>query len=190
MAKRKQEKGVATNGFKRFLLLICIPVVLLTVIGSIVFSLSGISPMEQARATASQLPIVSAWISEDNDDDGEETSPLAEKDEEIANLAQQLQRAEDTIEELEAEIEQIEDDEAYAEASAQELEEAEAPEALTRIARVYENMKPRQAAEIMEELTNEAILLHMSEMNDDGRSVILENMDPERAAEITTLLAD
>jgi len=176
MAKRKEEKG---NGFKRFLLLIVIPGALLVVIGAIFISALEMSPMEQATT----------WTGEE-EDDGEEEVSLAEKDDEIVSLEEQLQQAEDTIEELEEEIEQMEEDEAYVEASGEELEDADGPEELTRIARVYENMRPGQAADIMEELTNDTILLHMSEMNDDSRSVILENMDPERAAEMTTLLAD
>ncbi|QQK80251.1 hypothetical protein HUG20_10350 [Salicibibacter cibi] len=174
MAKRKEEKG---NGFKRFVLLIVIPGSLLVIIGAIVLSALGMSPVEH----------VSTWISEEEDDGEEQESPLPDKDEEVANLEQQLQEAEDTIEELEEEIEQMEEDEAFAEESAED-DEDDASEDETRIARIYENMRPGQAAEIMEELTNDEILLHMSEMNDDSRSTILENMDPERAAEITALL--
>ncbi|QQK76376.1 hypothetical protein HUG15_12945 [Salicibibacter cibarius] len=176
MVNRKEKKG---NGFKRFVLFIVIPGAFLVIIGAIVLSALGMNPMEQA----------STWMSEEEDRDEQEPS-LAESDEEVANLEEQLQEAEDTIEELEDEIEQMEEDEAFAEASTEELDEADGPEALTRIARVYENMRPGQAAEIMEELTNDEILLHMSEMNDDSRSAILENMDPERAAEITALLTD
>ncbi|AXF55130.1 MotE family protein [Salicibibacter kimchii] len=186
MANQKEEKG---NGFKRLLLFLVLPGAILVVIGGIFLSVLGLSPMEQLRTTVAQWPLVSTWISEDEDDGAEHESFLTEKDEEIVHLEQQLQQAQDTIDELDEEIEQMEEDETF-EASAEELDEAEAPEELTRIARVYENMRPGQAAEIMEELTNDEVLQHMAEMNDDSRSTILANMDPERAAEITSLLTD
>ncbi|SDI93907.1 MotE family protein [Natribacillus halophilus] len=186
MAKKSKRKE---NGLPMFLFLIVIPAAVLVVLGGVLLSLLGMNPMEQVRSAAGQLPVVSTWITaEDDDEVGENEGSLMENDDEIMRLEQALQQAEETIEELEEEIEQMEEDEAFAQSGEDMAEEDEAPEELARIARVYENMNPRRAAEIMEELSDDVVLLHMSEMNDDSRSDILQNMDPERAADITTLL--
>ena len=46
-------------------------------------------------------------------------------------------------------------------------------------------MKNKQAASILEQLDTGAAFIILSDMTSEDRGLIMENMDPEKAAEIT-----
>ena len=66
-----------------------------------------------------------------------------------------------------------------------EQEEAE----LKSVVKIYESMKPREAARILGELETKTLLAIMERMKERGAAPILAAMDPQRAREVTTELA-
>ncbi|MGE0254100.1 MAG: MotE family protein [Alphaproteobacteria bacterium] len=66
-----------------------------------------------------------------------------------------------------------------------EQEEAE----LKSVVKIYESMKPREAARILGELETRTLLAIMERMKERGAAPILAAMDPQRARELTTELA-
>lgn len=94
-----------------------------------------------------------------------------DKDEEIARLNAQ-------VKELEAKL-----NEKNTSDKAREDEIAE-------LAKVYSNMNPKNAANIISNLSTEEAVLILSQMTVDSKSKILEKMDPKSAANISILLKD
>ncbi len=61
---------------------------------------------------------------------------------------------------------------------------------ITDLAKVYENMNPKNAASIISYLSLEESALILKSMSIESKSSILEKMDQERAADISILLKD
>lgn len=69
-----------------------------------------------------------------------------------------------------------------------QVDEVEA-QRLGALVRVYEKMKPKDAAKVLEGLDDEVVLGIASKMKDAPLALILAKMEPARAREITMLLA-
>lgn len=61
---------------------------------------------------------------------------------------------------------------------------------LAEVAKVYENMSSKNAANIISNLSYEEALLILGQMNIEAKSGILEKMDPKKAADLSVLLKD
>lgn len=66
--------------------------------------------------------------------------------------------------------------------------EAEEKKRVTRLARIYENMKPEQAANALINVDWDTTVLILQRMNEDAVAQILAKMEPEDAAQITEML--
>lgn len=66
---------------------------------------------------------------------------------------------------------------------------AEADKNISRLARLYGNMKPEEAAPIMKELDDDLVVTLLRKMEDEQAAKILSAMEPQRAARLTRLLA-
>jgi flagellar motility protein MotE (MotC chaperone) len=60
---------------------------------------------------------------------------------------------------------------------------------LAALVRVYEKMKPKDAARVMEGLSDEVVISIASRMKDQPLALVLAKMAPARARQITTMLA-
>lgn len=58
------------------------------------------------------------------------------------------------------------------------------------LVKIYENMKPKDAARIFDALDNEVLLIVIDKMKEAKSATILAKMNPAKAKEITTQLAD
>lgn len=96
-----------------------------------------------------------------------------------------LKATEDQIEQKIAELTSIRD-----ELQALLSEQSEEEQARIRsLVKIYEGMKPKDAARILNNLETDILLSVMQQMSERRSSPIIAEMDPERAREITTLLA-
>lgn len=66
--------------------------------------------------------------------------------------------------------------------------EAEEKKRVTRLARIYENMKPEQAANALINVDWDTTVLILQRMNEDSVAQILAKMEPEAAAQLTEML--
>ena len=94
------------------------------------------------------------------------------KIEELANVQKQ-------IESLKAEIQQI--------AASYKKEEDEKVQSLVRI---YETMKPKEAAVIFDQLDNTILIQVLSKMKEAKSAIIMANMNPVKARVVTALLLE
>mgnify|MGYP002624525934 CR=1 FL=1 len=66
--------------------------------------------------------------------------------------------------------------------------EAEEKKRVARLARIYESMKPEQAANALINVDWDTTVLIFQRMNEDSVAQILAKMDPEAAAQLTEML--
>ena len=66
--------------------------------------------------------------------------------------------------------------------------EAEEKKRVTRLARIYENMKPQEAANALVNVDWDTTVLIFQRMNEDSVAQILAKMEPEAAAQLTEML--
>ena len=66
--------------------------------------------------------------------------------------------------------------------------EAEEKKRVARLARIYENMKPEQAANALINVDWDTTVLIFQRMNEDSVAQILAKMEPEAAAQLTEML--
>jgi hypothetical protein len=66
---------------------------------------------------------------------------------------------------------------------------AEEDKKISRLARLYANMKPEEAAPIMKELDDDLVVSILFKMEDDQAARVLAVIEPQRAAKLTRLLA-
>lgn len=96
---------------------------------------------------------------------------ISDKEREITKLVAKLDEANSRIEDLEKQQQEVR-------ASTKEL------------AKLYEGMSTKKAAQIIMELEQEMALLLLNELSTSKTSSILGQMEPEQAARFTELLAD
>ncbi len=101
----------------------------------------------------------------------EEGIKISAKNEEIGKLN-------DQIKELQAKLNE--------KATSEQTREQE----ITNLAKLYSNMNPQNAANIISNLTTNEAILVLGKMNIDSKSKILEKMDQKKAANLSFLLID
>ncbi len=195
MADTKQTEKKKMNPILWFLFAIVIPVSIVLVIIFVILSLAGFNVLDWTREKGSELPVVSNFVSSPEEVAiEEEISRLEEelemKDEEIEQLEFTIDELEDEIVHLEQEISSQEEIIANFEAEETDEEDGEETDndSLSEMAKTFEEMKAKGAAQILENMTEEEVVIIMRELPNDVRGDILEAMDAEIAASIAAQL--
>lgn len=183
MAMNQTEKK--TSKLQWFFLLFFIPALFFGVVAVVILSILGVNVLDAGKNIASQIPGIESFFEEDEEETPIVTmEDLEAKEREIALLEMELEEKEEEIRALEDELEELTLEEEEDEELATEMRND-----LKEIARIYESMSPGKAASILENMTTDEILLHMSEMKPDTRGAILAKMEPELAATVMNALS-
>ncbi|MBN6204956.1 hypothetical protein JYK21_00710 [Ralstonia pickettii] len=193
MAKTEQNEKRKMNPVLWILFAIIIPLIIVIVIISIILGIAGFNVIDWAKEKGNEIPVVSNFISSDEElDKAQEiermTTALKSRDDEIEQLNIQISDLEANIADLEQEIlrqEQIIDS---SEEVSAEQEPTEPSDRIKQIAKTYQEMKSAKAAEILELMEQDEVIIILQEIPNDVRGEILQAMDAESAAAITRLL--
>ncbi len=185
----------ANSKLKFILALIVVPLIFAMIIGGILaqmFGLFNFAPM------ARNIPMVGEFVPKEDPDepmDREEelqrwAEELAAMQEELEEERAELERKERELEELEEELREREADlDAWeADLKAEEETMVAREERLEQLANTFEEMRPADAAEMLENQGNELALEILNRLPNDHKADILTEMDSARAAELTRLL--
>lgn len=195
------------SGWEKFLM-ISIPIVFTVVLLGVLLTLFNVDVRNNLLELANKVPIVKDWVPDPKLD------PEKEK---LENSEKQVESAEATIEKLKSEVAQKETElQAAKEATATETQKASelqkkldevskaaeeaaksAPEEesdyqkqIKSLAKMYAAMSPSKAAPILQNMTNEEMVLMLSSMQSSAQTKILEKMDPKTAADVTMMMKD
>jgi flagellar motility protein MotE (MotC chaperone) len=118
----------------------------------------------------------------------------------IAKKEAELKQREDAVQKKEASLAEMEKDvekkmnnliAAQQEVQAYRAEREEGQSAKVKsLVKIYESMKPKDAAKLMENLDDKLVVFIVSSMTSDGAASILTNMDPKKAAKISEALTN
>lgn len=193
----EKSKKKSMNPFLWIVFAIIIPLIIVSTLTVFILNMAGVDVTGWFKNTASNIPVVSNFITTEEEQAVEDeikklTEMIEEKDLEIARLQTISEDLEMTISRLNQQILKLENEIASRDELAEQEEELEVEnnESLKQIVSSYESMKTKQAAIIIQNLENDLAIDILKELPNDRRGKILEAMDPERVAELTKLFVN
>lgn len=200
------------SGWEKFLM-ISIPIVFTVVLLGVLLTLFNVDIRNNMLELANKIPVVKDWVPDPVLDPEKEKLDESEKQVEsaeatieklksqVAAKETELQAAKEATtteakkaSDLQAKLDEAEE---AAETAAAETAAAEVPESesdyqkqIKDLAKMYADMSPSKAAPILQNMTNEEMVLLLSAMQSTARTKVLEKMDPKTAADVTMMMKD
>ncbi|MGF9695563.1 MotE family protein [Paenibacillus sp. MABNR03] len=195
------------GGWEKFLM-ISIPIVFTVVLLGVLLTLFNVDIRNNMLEVANKIPVVKDWVPDPVLDPEKEKLDESEK---------QVESAEATIEKLKSQVAaketelqaakeattteakkasdlqaKLDEAEKAAEAAAASNSETESDyqKQIKDLAKMYADMSPSKAAPILQNMTNEEMVLLLSSMQSTARTKVLEKMDPKTAADVTMMMKD
>ncbi|MCP8616520.1 MotE family protein [Salirhabdus salicampi] len=172
------------NKLQSFIFVIFIPTVFAITLMLVVLSVIGVDITSHAKAFGKNVPFLSAFIL---DEDAEELEAkhreleqtIKDKDQYIQQLEFENGQQKKDLESLQQEVEML----------SQKLDETEhteqkREEKIKTVTTSFKDMEPEEAANILEKMKEQDILLIMTDLSAKQRGEILAAMDSEKAATI------
>ncbi|WP_052675907.1 MotE family protein [Paenibacillus sp. IHBB 10380] len=200
-----------SGGFERFLLFM-IPIVFTIVLLGVLLALFNTNIRNTFLELANKVPIVEKWVPDPSldpeksklDKTKDQLKSTEATNEELKNKLSEQEAAlvkategkveqENKVQELQTQIDTMKQeiaDKATVAAAGGETEISSYQQQINDLAKMYADMNPRKSAPIIQNLTQEEIVLLFEAMKTPNRVAILEKMDPKVAAEVTTLMKE
>lgn len=196
----------SSGGWEKFLM-ISIPIVFTVVLLGVLLTLFNVDIRNNLLDVANKIPVVKDWVPD---------PVLDPEKKKLEKSEQQVESAEVTINKLKAQVSEketelkaakdattteakkasdlqkkLDDAEKAAETAAQNPEtESDYQKQIKDLAKMYADMSPSKAAPILQNMTNEEMVLLLSAMQSAARTKVLEKMDPKTAADVTMMMKD
>ena len=195
MSKQTEKKKI--NPILWFLFAVVIPLIIVLVIIIVILNFAGFNVVDWTIEKGKDYPIIEKLISYREEKDLEQEvlhlkPELDAKSEELEQAESQISDLEEEILQLNQEIESKEEIiNSYESEEAEKLQISETEnQSIKEIASSFEEMKAGRAAEILSNLEQQEVILIMTELPHDVRGEILQAMEPEFAATITSRLLE
>ncbi|MEB1810090.1 MAG: MotE family protein [Bacillaceae bacterium] len=175
-----------------FFFVIFIPTLFAIILFAVILIFLGVDVKDKAKEIGGTLPFIGEYIIDEVEEDEENLINIDELQETIASQQNQIEQLERQLTQKDEEILQLQSEATSLEEQVVSQEEAvaEVRHDLKEIAKTYEAMSTKNAANILSELPTSEALLHISQISTQSRAGILAKMDPEKAAEIMSRLAN
>jgi flagellar motility protein MotE (MotC chaperone) len=196
----------SSGGWEKFLM-ISIPIVFTVVLLGVLLTLFNVDIRNNLLDVANKIPVVKDLVPD---------PVLDPEKKKLEKSEQQVESAEATIDKLKAQVSEketelkaakdattteakkvsdlqkkLDDAEKAAETAAQNPEtESDYQKQIKGLAKMYADMSPSKAAPILQNMTNEEMVLLLSAMQSAARTKVLEKMDPKTAADVTMMMKD
>jgi flagellar protein FlbB len=196
MQNHREEIETKKQGFFKWLLyVIFIPALFAAILFAIVFNALGYDVIGSIKDMSKHIPFISsteetvAKGTKSTSDASKLEAKTQKQEEEISKLKKDLEQKQADIRSLEIQLRR----ETSSVASAEEAEGealAKMNRLVKKVTQSYEEMKPKQAAKIVQELPKEDAIELLSRVKPDVLAAILENLDPKLAATYTSSLSN
>ncbi|OLO40896.1 hypothetical protein BTR23_05330 [Alkalihalophilus pseudofirmus] len=175
-----------------FFFVILIPTIFAIILFAVILIFLGVDLKEKAKEVGGNLPFIGEHFDEEVEEQEHEDVNIDELYEQIAAQQAQIDQLEQQLTQKDEELLQVQQEASSLEAQVELQEESvvEVRQDLKEIAKTYEAMSTKNAANILSELPTSEALLHISQISTQPRAGILAKMEPEKAAEIMSLLAN
>lgn len=168
---------------------VIVPIIVIITIVSIILNILDIDAVGWAKEKGNNIPIISNFITTEEEMDFQRMEEhyqqtIQAKDEKIEMLELDIENLKAQIDDLERVLLKAEN----SDASLQLEEEEEAADPIKDTAKAFQNMDEEQAAKILENMSREEAVNLLNQLSAKVRGGILQEMNPQTAAEITRLL--
>lgn len=192
MAKKNENKRM--NPIIWFLFTIVIPISVVAALILVILNIAGFDTFNWLKEKGSNVPVISSMIENSEEKQVEHTSieselqkVIDEKNQEIEQLNEKIESQEAIIRDLESEILKLEKNQELN--VSEEVKQDQMIDKLKITAKSYEEMDPEKAAIILQNINDRNTTVSILEkLSNDSRGEILQEMDPEIAADITERL--
>lgn len=201
----------SSGGFERFLMFM-IPIVFTIVLLGVLLALFNPNIRNTFLEIANKIPIVEKWIPDPSldpeksklDQTKDQLKSTEATNEELKNkLSEQeaaLTKANESKTKQEAEMQKLQTQidtmkqeaatKATTAAQGGETEISSYQKQINELAKMYSDMSPSKSAPIIQNLTQEEIVLMFEAMKTPNRVAIMEKMDPKIAADVTMMMKE
>ncbi|MDF2607378.1 MAG: hypothetical protein K0S34_1574 [Bacillales bacterium] len=182
------------GAFQWFVFVILIPLMFAVTLSLVILIVAGVNVFDTAKDFGKKIPYVSTLFTdktkpedqiqllEDNVVDLQATNEENQKT--IEGLNTKIRKRDDQISQLNEEISELK-----RKLMDNNVEAEKANVKLNEIAKMYENMSAKKAAEIIPQLSDDEAIMILSRISNSSVSAILEKMDAKAAAKYTGLLS-
>ena len=187
------------SAFQYFIFVFLIPILFTVTIAVIILNVAGVDVPKEARKIASHIPIIESYVKSESplSEDEKNKNKLAmltetnkKAEEELKTLKSQSKEKDQHINSLRIEAEklrqQIKDLEERNTASIDSEEEKKALS--KKLFTSYEEMSEKQAAQILQSVTDDEAFYILSNLKNEAVTEILANMDVKKAAKFTSMI--
>lgn len=191
MAKQQSEKKKKMNPFFTIIFAVILPLIVALVLAVIVLMFLGVDVAGWTEDKLTKTPIVSSFVQ--TEDEKSLTAKLDKANDTIKTQNTIIEELETEIEQLEAQLDDMEIDMAKLENEMEEeveLTDLEEDVDIKQLASSFRKMDKEQAAKIVANLNVSTAVLLLSNVSGEIRGQILEEMDPQVAANLMESMMD
>ncbi|KAB8138739.1 hypothetical protein F9U64_03735 [Gracilibacillus oryzae] len=193
MKTNPKENKEKKPGILQWLIVIIVPLIFAAIVTLIILNIMGVDVAGYSKEALNKVPFLSETVMTDEEEVfdqqlAEKDETILTRDEEISSLQTQLQEKDQQIGDLQEEIASL--SEQMAEQQNDIEATAVAEESDQEITASFEEMKPKTAAPIIENLDNQLAISILNQLDSKVRGEILAEMEPETAANYTEMLAN
>lgn len=190
MAKKRTNEDKKPNMFIRILFAVVLPFIITVALTIFVLQLFGVDVLGWTEEKLAQTPIISSFVKTEDEkilseklDKANETIETQKK--EIEDLKAQIEQLEAEIENKETEIAKLENEKESLQNAENDAEDGTAQDVdIKKLASSFKKMDKEQAAQIIANMDIQTAVLLLSNVSSDVRGAILEEMEPQQAANI------
>lgn len=190
MAKKRTNEDKKPNMFIRILVAVVLPFIITVALTIFVLQLFGVDVLGWTEEKLAQTSIISSFVKTEDEkilseklDKANETIETQKK--EIEDLKAQIEQLEAEIENKEMEIAKLENEKESLQNAENDAEDGTAQDVdIKKLASSFKKMDKEQAAQIIANMDIQTAVLLLSNVSSDVRGAILEEMEPQQAANI------
>lgn len=197
MENKKQDYGK----FQWFFFVVFIPIIFTVTLVVVILSVAGFDVLGKTKAVLAEVPVVEKLFKDEkqgvSDDEVAEVKEAAQQIEEKKELEQTIKEQTSMITALEKdvtikekEIQTLNQEIKSLEAQIEVINKAESENKSKDIAKLYDNMSSKKAAEIIPNLKEADAMLILTSLDDKQVADILTRMTVEDAVKYTNLLSN
>lgn len=188
----KNQANKKRNPFVILIFAVILPVILAGVLAFFVLSFAGFDVSGWMKEKGQNVPVISSMIKTDEEKDIERKlnnalETIDAQKERLEEYEKEIESMEDIIEELELENKKLQN---RTKDEDEDGEKAEQTEDVKQAASSFRKMDPEKAAPIVQNMDDAIAVEILASLSGDVRGDILAEMDPKKAAELTTLLSN
>lgn len=189
---KKNQANKKRNPIVMFIFAVILPLILAAILAIFVLSFAGFDVTGWMKEKGQNVPVIGKMIKTDEEKDmmrklNNALETIDAQKEQLEEYEKEIESMRDIIDELELENKKLQN---RSESEAEEEDGIEQQDEVKQAAASFRKMDPEKAAPIVQNMDDAIAVEILASLSGDVRGNILAEMDPKKAAELTTLLSN